>query len=444
MSTHQLAPVDWKMGQPLLPEHLHAQENAIAGEARLRHLTNGLPLYGISKMCWDTHLLSKGCLRVDAMRLYTRQQQLLVDYPGNAYIDSLPLDFTPSTRAEVFYFVFQDEPLPSNNVTQPYHSELKRRLFKIVFSLQPSLTDEQKSFTSLDKVIEHGKLAEFVKDQHDCWRLSERFIPPLIQVGLTDFLKTPLSQLNVLLGCYLNEVHQFYQQQQLPEIRRFEIKHCINNLSQSMQYLANHLGKGIINGEINFHPYFLYDQLQTLNRNLSLLEGDWSIPLIQNYQHDNLHGTFKVIFRNIISHLKLRSRNNRSFELHLKDGCYQAVLPTTLSPLDNLYLIINSETSNKLSPHQLPCLSSYRRMPTLFQYALSGASLKPINHHSSTHYFGDNAQCFEIVKGEELNHIVNDRSIAFLAQPEFRDFTFYLFQQSEISTKTGAPHAASE
>ena len=405
-------------------------------------MTNGLPSYGISKLCWDSHLLSKGNLKIDVLRLFTRHQHQLVDFPGNADIVSLPLEFNANARAEVFYCVLQDNSQPSDTIATPHQSALKKRLFKIIISLKPNLTEELSGFTDNHKVIEHGKLAEFVQDQHQCWRLSERFIPPLTQVGFTEFLKAPLNQLNVLLTRYLEEVHQLYQQQQLPEIRRFEIKHCVNNLSQSLQYLANHLGKEKTKGEVSFHPYFLYEQLQTLNRNLSLLESDWAVPLIQNYRHDDLHNTFKIIFRNIIAHLKLRNRNNRSFELQLKDGCYQAALPTTLSLRDNLYLIVNNDRLEKLLDIHLPCISSYSRMPTLFQYALNGVPLRPVKHHSSTHYFGDNAQCYELLKGEELTHVVNDRSIAFLAQPEFEDFTFYLFHQPEMPA--GVTHATAE
>lgn len=448
MSTHHLAPVQWQLGQTLLPKHLLAQENAITGEATLRHLTNGLPCHGVSRMCFDDSLLKDGILSVSALRLFTKKSHVLVDCPGNAVIFNEPIDLTEHPKSIVSYFILRNDAEPSEPVESPYkeqaNSEIKRRLYTIVLSLNPTLTNDVYPRTDCEQLVESGKLAAFVQNKQGYWQLSDSYIPPLTQIGYTPFLKAPLNQLNTILTGYLREMQQLYQEQQLPEIRRFEIRHCLNHLSQCLQYLANHLGRAKIAGEIDFHPYFLYEQLQSLYLNLSLLESDWSVPIIHNYQHDNLHKTFMVIFTNILSRIKLRSRNNQSFKLQLKNGSYQTALPTGLSRKDNLYLIVNSEKVDTLAPEKLPCIGSYQRMPMLFQYALNGVQLLPTQYHLSTHYFGNQAQVYSLEKGEELNHIISDRSIAFLAQPEFEDFTFYLFLQPHNKTSSGASNAASE
>jgi predicted component of type VI protein secretion system len=176
-----------------------------------------------------------------------------------------------------------------------------------------------------------------------------------------------------------------------------------------------------------------------------LSNGAWkgltSMPL-HNYQHDDLHGTFKLIFRDIISHLKLHSRHSQSVELQFKDGSYHGVLPSTLQGNDQLHLIINCEQKASLAEHQLPCISSHSRMPTLFHYSLSGVPLKAVKHSALTHYFGDATQSFQLLPSEELEHIIKDRSVAFLAQPEFENYTFYLFYQPQVKANTGSHHGA--
>jgi type VI secretion system protein ImpJ len=442
MTIHQLAPVQWQMGQTLLPEHLLAQENALTGDVYLRYQANGLPGYGVSKLQWDNFLLTSGNLKIESLRLFTRHKSFLVDHPGNADIVSIPLDFADSGRTEVFYFILQDDSdIDCNRSFDPNNKSLVHRVFKIVLSLLPNLPDEYQAISQSHTLIEQGKLAEFVQTPNGDWKLSERYIPPLVQIGVCEFLQGPLKQLNVLLSRYLIEIRNVYQQQQLPDIRRFEIKHCANTLNQSLQYLANHLGKSKSQGEIHLHPYFLYEQLQRLDRALRLLSGEWASAPIENYQHNDLHGTFKRIFRNIISNLKLHSRNSQSFELQLKDGSYQAVLPSTLQPNDTLHLIINCEQQPSLPDHQLPCISSHSRMPTLFHYSLSGVPFKAVKHSALTHYFGDNTQSFQLLPGEELGHIIKDRSVAFLAQPEFENYTFYIFYQPEIKLKAAETHA---
>ncbi|WP_133470987.1 type VI secretion system baseplate subunit TssK [Paraglaciecola marina] len=425
MSIHQLAPVSWQLGQTLLPEHLLAQETALTGEIRLRYHVNGLPGYGISKLEWDEYLLAKGNLRIKALGLFTRNKSTLIDFPGNADIISLPVEFADSGRAKIFYFVLQIDQETNQPQLHLTAKAIPRRLFKIVLSQLPNLPEEYNGTRDNHSVIEQGKLAEFVQTPSGQWKLSERYIPPLLQIGACEFMQSPLQQLKVLLDKYLAELKNIYEQQ-LPELRRFEIKHCANQLIQTRQYLANHLTVAKNSGEIRLHPYFLYMQLQQLDGELGTFRGEWLNSVTHNYKHDDLHGTFKRVFRSIISQLTFHSRNNQCVELILKDGCYQAILPATLEQYDRLFLVINCAQQPSIKDEQLPCLSSYRRMPILFNYSLSGAPLKTVKHSALTHFFGQNSQGFELMAGEEFTHIKHDRSVAFLAQPEFEHYNFYI------------------
>lgn len=443
MSTHDIAPVHWQMGQILLPDHLIAQEHALTADTFLRHQSGGLPCYGIGKLAWDKYLLAKGNLSLNSLRLFTHANSLLVDYPGNADIVSLPLEFKDTSRVEVYYFVLQSPTVISTEqLPTPNSLPVARRLYKIALALQSSLGEEYEALCSHYKVIDQGKLAEFVEDNNGSWKLSERFIPPLVQIGVSEFLLGPLKQLNILLNRYLKETLSLYQKQQLPDIRLFEIKHCVNALYESQQFLANHIGYPKQKAELQLHPYYLYEQLQKLHRQLNLLSGEWTPLPVQNYQHSDLHGTFKILFRNVVSRLKLHSRNSQSFQLHLKDGKYQTMLPDAASKQDNLYLVINCDQQPSLADEALPCMGSHKRISTLFHYSLSGVGLIPVKHKALTHYFGETTQCFQLKEGEELNHIIQDASLTFLAQPEFADYTFFLFYQPQTSSPPEVLHAS--
>jgi predicted component of type VI protein secretion system len=332
--------------------------------------------------------------------------------------------------------------LSTQHLSNTTAAPIARRLYKIVLALQPRLSEEYDTLCKHHKVVEQGKLAEFVADNNGGWKLSERFIPPLVQIGVSDFLLGPLRQLNVLLSRYLKETLGLYQNQQLPDIRLFEIKHCINALYEGQQFLANHIGSVKQKAELQLHPYFLYEQLQKLHRQLSLLSGEWTPLPLQNYQHSDLHGTFKLLFRNVVSHLKLHSRNSQSFQLHLKDGKYQTVLPDVINKQDSLYLVINCDQQPSLADEALPCMSSHKRIATLFHYSLSGVGLLPVKHKSLTHYFGETTQCFRLKEGEELDHIIKEAKLAFLAQPEFEAYSFFLFYQTQTSPSSGALYAS--
>ncbi|MES2824665.1 MAG: type VI secretion system baseplate subunit TssK [Pseudomonadota bacterium] len=452
MSIHQLAPVHWQMGQTLLPDHLLAQEDALTGEARLRYQAQGLPGYGVARLEWDRYLLAQGTFNIESLRIFTRDKNLLVDYPGNSLLISSPLAFVQSLRAPVYYFVLQENII--QNINANMHSSLAsipagdvallpKRLFKLILAQQPSLPEQYEKLIGSHTLIDQGKLAEFEQAVNKQWQLSERYIPPLIQIGTSEFLQRPLRQLSALLSRYLTETYKVCQRQQLSDMRHFEMKLCASTISQSLQYLANHIGNEKIGGEVCLHPYFLYEQLQKLNRELALLSGEWAALNLKNYRHNDLHGIFKLLFRNIIANLKHHSRNNQSFTMHLKDGCYRAQLPNSLHQDDKLYLIINCDQQPSLPDNALPCLSSPDRIANLYHYALSGAALKPVKHSAMTHYFGEKTQCFQLMNGEELMHIKRDHSIAFLAQPEFANYNFYVFYQPVSPQKTRGHDGAS-
>ncbi|HTF97472.1 MAG TPA: type VI secretion system baseplate subunit TssK [Cellvibrio sp.] len=465
MHIHQLAPVNWQMGQTLLPDHLVAQEDALAGEARLRFLAQGLPAFGIARLEWDEYLLAQGTLDIKNLRIFARLQNLMVDYPGNSLVVSQPLHFENTARANIYYFIFQENiaannfssgKFSTNNVSIGSNNDGNRtasvqdsdsppkRLFKLVLAQQPTLPEQFEHQLTNHSLVDHGKLAEYEQAANKRWSLSERYIPPLMQVGTSAFLQRPLQQLSALLSRYLTETYKICALQQLPELRHFEMKQCASVVSQTLQYLANHIGNEKTDGEIYLHPYFLYEQLQNLNRELALLSGEWAALNIQSYRHHDLHGLFKVLFRNIIAHLKHHSRSSQSFELLLKDGCYRTQLPATLNNNDKLFLIIHCDGQPAIPANTMPRISSHKRINMLHNYSLSGVALKAVRLNAITHYFGEMSQCFQLLPGTELSYIIRDRSLAFLAQPEFSKHRFYLFYQPALTTTKQVSHVVTQ
>jgi type VI secretion system protein ImpJ len=442
MSEYPFAPVHWQMGQALLPEHLIAQETALSANTYLRHQSGGLPCYGVGKLEWDKDLLMTGSLNIKALRLFTRTNSLLVDFPGNAYLSNHALQFNTLPRVEIFYVVLQAHSETQNTTDNCAQQSVAQRPYQIILTMQPVPAEDDETIYRGCAEICRGKLAEFVLDNNGRWKLSERYIPPLVQLGMSEFLIGPLQQLNVLLGRYIKETLALYQKQQLPDSRCYEIKNCINVIYENRQFIANHINLGRQHGELQMHPYYLYEQLQRLHRQLALLNGEWSPLPLDIYQHNDLHGTFKLLFQNVVTRLKLPSSQSQSLQLHLKDGCYQTVLPTNLNKQDKYYLIINCEQQPPLENKALPCISSRKRVATLFHYSLSGVPLKAVKHQTLSHYFGQNTQCFALGHGEELQHIVRDASMAFLAQPEFANYTFYLFYQPQQQSNTGGGNGA--
>lgn len=442
MSEYPFAAVQWQMGQTLLPEHLIAQETALNTNAFLRHQTGGLPCNGVGKLEWDKDLLVSGSLDITALRIFPPTNSVVVDYPGNAFLHKNALQLNGIARVAVKYIVLQEKSLPAATSESCTQQSVTQQPYNIILSTDGNPESDNETLYQGCDVITQGKLAEFIVDNKGRWKLSERYIPPLVQLGKSEFLLEPLRQLNVMLSRYLKQTLALYQNQQLPDSRRYEIKHCINALYENRQFIANHLGQGKQRGELQMHPYFLYEQLQGLHRQLALLNGEWAPLPLDIYQHNDLHGTFKLLFQNVVTRLKLPGIPSQSFELHLKDGCYQTVLPNLINKHDKLYLVINCEQHPPLNKNALPCISSRNRVTTLFHYSLSGVQLKEVKHKSLNHYFGQSTQSFILEQGEELKHIIQDASLAFLAQPDFANYAFYLFYQPVLQQSKGVANAS--
>ena len=429
MIDYPFAPVQWQLGQTLLPEHLNAQEKAFSADAYLRQHVGGLPSYGIARLEWDRDLLSSGNFSIKALRLFSQTKERVVDYPGNAYLFNHSVQFEPVSRVEVYIAVLLEKAEFDEPPERCIQQAVKPRLYKILLSTQGFRENDNDTSHRSCTEIYRGKLAEFVVSHDGSWKLSERYIPPLLQLGTSDYLLEKLKQLNILLSRNLKASMELYQQP-LPQSRQSDIKQCISALYECRQFIANHISRGQQHGELHLHPYFLYEQLQRLHRHLAMHNGDLQPLPTDIYRHNDLHGTFNMVFENVKSLLTLNAGQQKSFQLHLKDGCYQTTLPIPTNQQDKLYFVINAEHDTPLSNHDLPCISSRKRVTTLYQYSLSSVPLKSVKHKTLNHYFGQHTQCYLLDSSDELNHILQEGSLAFLAQPEYANYTFYVFLQS--------------
>ncbi|ODN42215.1 type VI secretion system baseplate subunit TssK [Piscirickettsia litoralis] len=88
---HNLARVNWHLGQQLAPEHFHAQEQAFYAETLLRLQQFGLPLEGVIDFDWDNELLEKaGLVRLKSFT-YLLPDGTLLKLADNIHINTLAL-----------------------------------------------------------------------------------------------------------------------------------------------------------------------------------------------------------------------------------------------------------------------------------------------------------------------------------------------------------------
>jgi type VI secretion system protein ImpJ len=436
MTRHELAPINWQMGQPLLPNHLVAQEASLVANISLRNLIHGLPCHGISQLDWDRYALERGSLKVTTLRLITRGLSLLVDYPGNSVLLSSPLVFGEQIRPQAFYFVLQPNaalraPAANDLLASTQNDQsLPRRLMSIILSSEPRLPDQFNQLLATHQLIDQGKLAEFEQHANLGWRHSDRFIPALVQIGTTPFLRKSLEKLEHMAEHYLRQLERQYGQRNVGQTRQYELRSGACAVKKALHRLSNIVGTERIDGEIHRHPYFLYETLQDLATDLSHASGGWPESERVYYHHNDLVGTFRALFRRLATVLKIPKQTGHSFELTLNDGVYSAELPSDIDSGDDYYFVIIGNRADALTKSELPVLSSRQRLQTVYDYALSGVVLTPHKQGALAHLYGSQSQTFKLGAGKEHAHIVLDRTVAFLAQKKFQYFRFFIYHRS--------------
>jgi|GEM_PF-5687201 len=437
MSKSALPAVNWQLGQTLLPEHLIAQENSLIANMALRDQGLGLPIYGISYFEWDTQAMLQGCVQVTQLRLLTRAKSTLVDFPQNARIDSAPLELTGIFSTNIYYTVLledapEDSSLEYNNSSSIDSTDVLQKFYHLIFSFSEYLPIDYAYLLETHSIIEQNKLARFDVDANGQWQLSHSFIPPLRQVGASAFFKKPLITLELKLKRFSEYLvadsgENLSGSQKLSNF--ITLQHCITTL----RYLDNLNCLNNSEGEIQPHPYFVYENLCVLLSGLELsglyLLGE-KLPV---YKHDDLATIFGKLFERLSQYLKNDDVNDSRQEFILKDGSYDVSLSTNTQCDDNFYLIIESPRNICLQENLLPQVSSKRHLRKLRQYSLSGITLTEVTQDALCVEFSSDNACYRLEPGDELSLAIRDHSLAFLAQSDFQNYRFYLYQTAGAS-----------
>ena len=191
---NKLARVRWEMGQTLLPEHLKAQEDSILTDTAMRFRMQGLPSYGIGSLELNEMLLAEGIFSIQKMTLILGSG-LLLDVPGNTEAAPFNMNVSGETILSVYLHILKDLPNMNNDSDgwrEDTGSDINRVAYKTVISSEQNCSG----------AVETVKLAEFKKNPEGFWNLSADFIPPLLQLGTSLFLKPEMDELSRVLELF--------------------------------------------------------------------------------------------------------------------------------------------------------------------------------------------------------------------------------------------------
>ena len=402
MSSHKIAPVKWYMGQTLLPDHFTSNHDALQQEMRLRAQIQGLPAYGFAQLSWNEPLLLDGALSIHAMTAVLPGGGI-VDIPANCALADLSLMATGASRCSVYVHLFAETakadriPLYEDD---PKH--VQRVYGRAVLSTQEAL----------ENVIGTLKLGEFEKAADSTWSASSKYVPPLLQVGTTPFLRMltmglsrTLKSFRVQLEAQLRDT--FFGLAKLVSIRRCLTEvYCLQSALEDLEH------------QVYRHPFHLYEQVRRFYFELcafqeTLPEGD-PYP----YVHNDLGTCFGRLQYQIEEKIRPLRSQSTHIRFLLQDNVYKVTpLPAEVAGASEVYILIQRQSLHDKVSMDGVKLSAPSRLVHIHRLALKGVPIKYLTQPNFPHSFGPDIEFYQLTTGEEWELALREGALGFYNQP---------------------------
>jgi type VI secretion system protein ImpJ len=411
----KLARVCWKMGQTLLPEHLLAQEDSLLANIVLRFRMQGLPSYGVGKLVVNESLLGEGVFSIQEMFLVMPSGQFL-SVPGNANVFPFNLNLPGTTKVSIYLHILNNVPA-ADSIPGGWVEDAEVKVPRVIHRM--ALSSEQ----DYPNAVEMLKLAEFNKGPQGAWQLSRDYIPPLLQIGTSPFLRKEIEALSEALSLF--QYNLFMDAvSYLSGDSLSSVKQCLKSVYRSQRLLAN------LFSQVHLHPFYLYEDLYTLYTEVCFYRNTTPENITAAYNHDQL-----ALLYNIIELLNKQMQLVRTLPpylpFELRDNIYQVRLPEEIRQATNVYLLAQKDkVITQLSVGDLK-IAGLSRLSVVHKMALQGIPFKKVEHPSFQHSFGAEVEFYLIKEGEEWDHALNEMTVAFYNRPDLKDATFYIFWRIE-------------
>ncbi len=420
-----LARVDWQLGQTLLPEHFVAEEESLLADTALRFDLLGAPFFGVGRLRWNEALLADGILSIASMTVVFPSGRL-VDIPGNATVDTFPLNVPGMSRVPVYVHVTGErtaaEPAGRAGAGAGGAAAAAERgagdgaLDKVVERLVLS-TDQ-----TVRNARESMKLAEFVKSPEGAWSLSEAYLPPLLQVGTSPFLIPLVERIEKQLELFHRKLEEDIAASYLGGESLFRATICLGGIFRLQRFLAN------LRAQVHFHPYHLYEALHLFHTALCIYQNQTPENVTSPYLHDDLAGCLNQVVKPLIERIQVSRGKVPYVAFEQKEGLFTVPeLPREVHKAKEIYFLVQKpRVSDVLSLEGLK-LASRSRLNLVHQLSLQGIPYRRIERPPFQHQFGAEVEFFLISEGEEWDQALRESALAFFDQPSYTKARAYLY-----------------
>ena len=407
----QLARIDWKMGQTLLPEHFLAQEDALLADLATRFSLLGAPFYGVGRLKWNESLLAQGILSLAKLTAVLPTGPLL-QIPGNARVQSFNLNATGATTATI-YLHMTSERIPNDDGGETADGDPLER-----YSHGVVLSSEQVQRGALFTM----KLAEFEKGAEGDWGLSPKYVPPLLRVGTSPFLRESLDALGEALALFQEKLQENIAASYLGGEGLSGAKTCLKALYTFQRLLVD------LAGQVHVHPYTLSEALKVFYAEVCVYQDRTPEDITSPYRHDDLAGTLGGVIKPLLEHLRLQKGKAPYVPFEQRDGMFSLEeLPAEARAAKEVFLLLQKPRVGEALSIEALKLAGRMRVATVHKLSLVGIPVVRIERPPFQHSFGPEVDFFQLSFGEEWDLALREGSLAFYQTPGLAEAKAFLF-----------------
>ena len=407
----KLARVRWKMGQTLLPQHFIAQEESILADTVLRFSMQGLPSYGIGKLKLNDTLMDEGILSVQELTL-VMGSGLLLDVPGNATLAPFNLNAPGMTTVSVYLHVLEGAPAV-DDTREGWVEDAEVRISKIIYRL--ALSSEQ----DYPGAMETLKLGEFKKSLEGVWQIGPDFVPPLLQLGASPFLRSDIGELSEALELFQYNL-SLDAASYLSGESLISVKQCLKSVFTAQRLLAN------LGSQVHLHPYFLYEALKTLYAEVCFYRQAAPHDITAPYNHDRIE-SLRIMIQLLNNQMQLVRSRPPYLPFELSDNIYQVKLSDEIRKATDAYFLVQKSRVMASLPIADLKVAGRSRLSLVHKMALQGIPLKKVDRPPFQHSFGAEVEFYLIQEGEEWDRALNEMTVAFYDKPDLKEAEFYIY-----------------
>ncbi len=389
----QLQPVLWSKGTFLTPQHLQVQDKFLEDSMNFRVQMLNSCAWGFNELVLDEELLAEGQFAVTrASGIFP--DGLLFEFPGPDQpppSKSLPDFFEPGIRDLEIYLTVPDYKEKGLNVAGIGRTATSRYLAEIATVRDENTGSGEKPIQIARKNLRllvanesrEGSsalpIARVEKTDTGGFRLDPRFVPPLLEVRASEYLRGLVNSILEILSAKSTQLSGSRRQKNLSladfttsDIANFWLLYTVNSNIPVLNHLL--LGQ-------RCHPQELFSALTGLGASLCTFSPTIRPRDLPLYDHSNLSGVFSdlaeklrllldtVVPTNVVS-LPLKNTSNSIYATAIDQDKYLANT--------RMYLAISADASDDTIIRRVPQLvkaCSATHIDQLISNALPGIVL---------------------------------------------------------------------